>query len=45
MTATEETAALAANEAVPERIMDAFMQGGPRGPVKPKRVLPTRLLE
>jgi methionine-R-sulfoxide reductase len=42
MTAAEETAALAANEAVPEGIIDPKSEGGPRGPVKPKRGSPTR---
>ena len=36
-TAAEETAALAANEAVPERIIDAGRESVPGCPVKPKR--------
>jgi hypothetical protein len=44
MTATAE-AALAADEAVPGRIIGAGREGGPWGPVKRKRRLPPSPLE
>jgi hypothetical protein len=37
ITTAEETAALAANEALPERIIDAMSEGPLRRPVKPKQ--------
>jgi hypothetical protein len=37
ITTAEETAALAANEALPERIIDGRREGPLRRPVKPKQ--------